>query len=178
MSMECYLAALSAGEAAQLQAEPAGVRRILDRLHRDEDDAWPRDPSTDGWPDSFAALDTIWTWVDWVLTGTNGMTHPSQDPLAFLSSGGEVIEGADVDFGARLVRPNRVQEIARLLSHVAEATIRARFDPAAMEAADLYPGAPIGEPDELASVLRLVEWIRTLFTSSARRGNAVLIVMV
>lgn len=49
--------------------------------------------------------------------------------------------GTDGGYGpARLVRPDAVRAVAAALDAVDIETLRARFDPAAMTAADIYPG--------------------------------------
>lgn len=108
-------------EAKELLEEPEGVDELLES---DDDDT-----SVD--------LDKAWHGLHWLLT-TSVDTVPG-DPLSDVIFGGEGV-GEDLGYGPpRLLRAARVQVVADALARVDRASLRARMDSEAMEAAEVYP---------------------------------------
>jgi histidyl-tRNA synthetase len=96
-------------------------------------------------------------------------------PFAAILGGDEI--GQDGGYGpARLLNPNTVRAVADALDALDVETLRARFDPAAMAAADIYPDIWTNGADEFDSYLmpNLTE-LRRFYHAAAGNGQAVLL---
>lgn len=113
-------------------------------------------------------LDKAWHGIHYLLTESD---DDGNAPLDFLIGGGIEIVGQDVGYGtARAFRANDVRHIAQTLEGVSTAELRARYNPDAMIAAEIYPDiwdrhAPDDSPLEY-----LTEYLETL-----RRGLRTLV---
>jgi hypothetical protein len=84
-------------------------------------------------------LDKAWHGIHYLLTQTD---WGGAFPLNFLVEGGANVGDIEVGVGpARAFRAAEVQAIDQALRGIGEATLRARFDPAAMQALEIYPDA-------------------------------------
>ena len=120
-------------------------------------------------------LDKTWHALHFLLTGEPWGGAP---PLNFLVSGTEV---GDIDVGygpARSFTAEETREIAAALAPITEATLRARFDPAAMMAAEIYPAIWDRDPaqdDTLGYVLERFGPLKQFVTSAAEHGEGLLV---
>ena len=147
---------LSATRAEEVTADPDVLEGLV------EEDT-PRE--------EFLDLDKAWHGLHWLLTGT---TDDSSTPAGMAILGGTEI-GEDWGYGApRLLRPDEVRRVAYVLRDVTEGDLRARFDPAAMKAADLYPSI-WDEEDVFAEYLApQFALMQEFYARAASRGDAVL----
>jgi len=119
-----------------------GMRLVLRRLSPAQLAAARRDPELAGGAlvddadaDELLDLDKLWDGLGYLLTGASA---DSSGPGAAIWGGDEV--GDDLGYGpARLMDPPAVAAAAAALAATPEAALRARWDPAAMMDADLYP---------------------------------------
>jgi hypothetical protein len=99
-----------------------------------------------------------------------------QGPLDLAIRGGEEISD-DLGFGpARYLEVSQVRAVAKALSTVAHETLRQRYDPAAMNAAKVYPGHWDGvrTGDNLDWLLQAFDELLRFYKGSADRGYAVM----
>jgi hypothetical protein len=148
------------------------------RLNADELSRLTKDPSltdelldqTEVLPELY--LDKAWHGIHFLLAGSAWDTTGGAGEAVL---GGEEI-GDDAGYGpARLLTPDRVSAIAAGLSTVQVQTLRARYDAAALSAADIYPGV-WDEPDVFETYLGpYFEELRTFYMAAAQQGDAVLL---
>ncbi len=121
-----------------------------------------------------------WHVVHFLLTGSAWGGEP---PLAETILGGEDF-GAELGYGrCRYLAPERVERVARALEGVASETLRARFEPAQLARADIYPmsGAPLTRdeleeyfPDVFAKLDRLADY----YAEAAEAGQGMLLALL
>ena len=90
---------------------------------------------------------------------------------------GGVELGDDLGDGpARYLLPQQVKQASQHLGILEQAQLRAKFDPAAFEAADIYPGGwTVGEPDAAFEWLWLrLSAIREFFREAAQNNDVML----
>jgi hypothetical protein len=141
-----------------LEADPSAVSELLD----DEQEPLELD------------LDKAWHGIHFLLTGTAWSTSEGAGEAVL---GGDPI-GEDNGYGpARLLSADRVQLVAGQLSDLDVDTMRARFDPAALMDADIYPGI-WGEGDVFDTYLApsLVA-LREFYLAAAQQSQAVLLAL-
>ncbi|GAB3766561.1 YfbM family protein [Microlunatus parietis] len=148
--------ALTGAEASAVRADPES---IWERLNADR-----TSPSA-------VDLDKAWHGIHWLLTGDPWTT---EGPLASVIFGGEELDG---NFGygpPRLLDPSGVAAIAAALADVDPTTLRARFDPAAMASAEVYPDI-WDDADSFAGYLapNFVA-VKEFYRAAAERGQWVL----
>lgn len=115
---------LSSDELKAVQADPATVETLI---FNDDD------PDT---PGAGLDLDKAWHGIHFLLTGS--AWEPGEGPGAAILGGDEI--GEDNGYGpARLLTPEAVRSIAAGLETVEIETLRARYDPDSLAAADIYP---------------------------------------
>jgi hypothetical protein len=121
--------------------------------------------------EEFLDLDKAWHGLHWLLTGT---TDDASTPAGMAILGGAEI-GEDWGYGPpRLLRPDDVRRVADALGELTEDDLRARFDPEAMKAADLYPSI-WDEEDVFAEYLApQYALMQEFYARAASRGDAVL----
>jgi len=118
---------LSTDELQAVLNDPATVTTLLYGDLDDEDAEMP-EPELD--------LDKSWHGIHYLLTGT--AWEIGEGASAAILGGEEI--GEDGGYGpARILRPELVRTIAAALDTLDVETLRARFNPAAMAAADIYP---------------------------------------
>jgi hypothetical protein len=117
------------------------------------------------------SVDKAWQGLHFLLCGN---PWGGELPLSHVVTGGEAI-GEDQGYGpARYLTPFEVQEAAAALSAVSEGQLEARFDPEAMNAADIYPGNWEDE-ENLPWVLDAFREVRQYYADASRKGYAMLI---
>ncbi len=157
--MVCGFSMASDEQIAALHADPERVGAFL----------FP--DSGDGPAD--CDIDKSWHAMHFLLTGEAWGGAP---PLDFIGAGGTEIGDVDVGYGpARALTSAQVQAIAAALAPMTVATLFARWDPAAIRAAEIYGANPddrAGEEEYVGSYFsRLKE-----FVAAAARARLGLIV--
>jgi Domain of unknown function (DUF1877) len=148
------------------------------RLEPDELSRLTKDPSLteellDGDETPFALyLDKAWHGIHFLLAGSAWDTTAGAGEAVL--GGAEI--GDDVGYGpARLLTPDRVSVIAADLRTVELSSLRARYDAAALAAADIYPGV-WDESDVFDTYLGpYFETLREFYVAAADEGQAVLL---
>jgi len=119
-------------------------------------------------------IEKAWHAVHFIVAGTAWETDDSEPATLCVLGGDEC--GEDAGYGpARLHGPAAVAAIAAALP--AADSLRPRYDPAAFERAEIYPGhwetAPIDETwDWIAGAY---DQVRALYREAARAGHAVVV---
>ena len=105
-------------------------------------------------------LDKAWHGIHFLLTAS---AWEGQPPLHFLVAGGTPVGDIDVGYGpARVLTSAEVASVHRALSELPDDTLRARFDPAAFQQADIYPGIWDRDSKEHDLLLYLMDYLGTL----------------
>lgn len=166
MGMELIGRRLSADELRVVLDDPTAVGTLL-YGDLDDDDAEMPDPELD--------LDKSWHGIHYLLTGTAWEIGEGAGTAIL---GGDEI-GEDGGYGpARLLCPETVRTVAAALDALDIETLRARFDPHAMAAADIYPKGWGQGTDEFDSYLapNFAELSR-FYRTAAANGQAVLLAL-
>lgn len=130
-----------------------------------DDDAEMPDPELD--------LGKNWHALHYLLTGTAWEIGDSAADAAIL--GGDEI-GEDGGYGpARVIAPEPVRAIAAGLDAMDVETLRARFDPDAMAAAQIYPRGWAGEAAEFHGLAIHFAELRRFYQAAAKNREAVLL---
>ncbi|MDG6105235.1 YfbM family protein [Dactylosporangium aurantiacum] len=164
MGMDLIGRRLSAGELRAVLADPAAVDELL-YGDLDDDEADMPEPELD--------LDRSWHVVHFLLTGT--AWEVTQGAGEAVLGGVEI--GEDGGYGpARLLDAATVRRIAAALDTLDVDALCARFDPAAMTAADLYPDTLRLGPGDVRSFLDpYLADLRRFYATAATNGEAVLL---
>ena len=121
MSMIGNLLAVTQSELDALYDDPAEISDFLYETH--EDDA--------------VDIDKTWHAIHFMLTG---QVYDGDGPVSQVILGGEPIGEEEIGYGpARGLSAAEVKDIDTALRAVSEADFRAKFDAAALTAADIYP---------------------------------------
>jgi len=150
---------LAATRAEEVAADPALLEDLVEE-------------DTSG--EEFLDLDKAWHGLHWLLTGT---TDDASTPAGQAVLGGTEL-GEDWGYGPpRLLRPDDVRRVAGALDALTADDLRARFDPAAMTAADVYPF--IWDEDDVFDEYLAPSYgsLRDFYARAASRGDAVLAVV-
>ncbi len=153
MGMCGMLAQVAPDELAAMQADPVHV---------------PAKATTPG-PYS---LEKMWQAVHFLITGQEWEGDP---PLSLAVFGHEEI-GEDGGYGpARYLTPEEVRTVSAALSAITTEELRRRFDPAAFEAAEVYPNVWDEDPDDLFEEIEsYFSGLVAYYRDAASRGNAML----
>jgi hypothetical protein len=121
-------------------------------------------------PAASLSLEKDWHTIHYLLCGA---TKPGNSLLSQVILGGTEIGNDDLGYGpARYFDANRTVEIARELGRSGlETEMRARFDPAKMVAAELYPGG--WEPWEVDNLINEFHELRDFFAEASANGRVV-----
>jgi hypothetical protein len=153
---------------AELQAVLDDHRTVSTLLYGDLDDldADMPDPDLD--------LGKSWHALHYLLTGTAWEIGETAAGAAIL--GGDEI-GDDGGYGpARLLRPEAVRTVAAALDVLNVQTLRTRFDPDALAAAEIYPHGWAGGTDVFDSFIAPnLNELRRFYRTAAANGEAVLL---
>lgn len=146
---------LSAEELAAVLADPEKVGTLFQ-----------------GGPDELD-LDKAWHGLHYLLNGTTYEVRGDAGPAII---GGDPI-GPDLGMGpARLLMPDAVRAVAAGLDTLDEATLRDRFDPAAMSEAEIYPHIWEDGDDEFDGyLLPNFTALRDFYRAAAEHGDGVLL---
>jgi hypothetical protein len=121
-------------------------------------------------------LDKAWHGLHFLLTSTAWEGEP---PLDLLVAGGTPLDEIEDGYGPpRLIGAREVAAAHRALSGLSDEVLRARFDPRAMTAADIYPAIWDRDPGEDDALGYLMENLHVLRDGLARASAAGLGVVV
>ena len=124
-------------------------------------------------PDPGLDLGKSWHAIHYLLTGTAWEIGDDAAGAAIL--GGDEI-GEDGGYGpARVLDPVSVRAIAAELDAMDVETLRARFDPNAMAAAQIYPDIWAGGAVEFNGLAVHFAELRRFYRAAAENGEAVLL---
>ncbi|MGE0326815.1 MAG: YfbM family protein, partial [Polyangiaceae bacterium] len=159
----CFMR-LPGADLAKLFAKPESIH---DYLYGEDDEPAAGTTSMD--------VDKAWQGIHWLLTGT---AWEGDGPAAFIIQGGEQVGDEDVGYGpARGFTPAEVKAVAEALRGLTTEILHARFDPEAMEEADIYPsGIWVDEGDEAFEYLEsYFDALKDFVLGAAREGEAMLV---
>lgn len=132
-------------------------------------------------------VDKAWHAIHFTL---NGHAWEGEEPLFLAVLGGEEFdeefgEEYDEEFGeydgadpARYLWPEQVKEVATALRSISPQDFAARYDPAALAAANIYPPIWNRADDGLWYVQHHYKALRTFYLEAAERGAAVILYLV
>jgi hypothetical protein len=113
-----------------------------------------------------------WHGLHWLLCQE---AWDGPEPLKHAVLGGEEI-GEDLGYGpARLVDAATVRAVAAALAVTSRETLRQRFNPAAMAAAQIYAFDDARDADGRDDFLDAFDRVKQLFGDAAGRGHSILI---
>ncbi|MCY1044270.1 YfbM family protein [Corallococcus sp. bb12-1] len=170
MNMLCTLRSATETQLQSLREAPTRLESFLE----DEEDF------DDAKGAAFLELDIgeAWHGLQFLLTDTAWEGTP---PLDFLVRGGEDVGDIPSDEGtARVFDAAGVKALAEALKTVSEDTLRQRFDPARLQAEDIYPGTweeeePAEDVDPLEELVSYFVELRKFTAAVAKRGHALLV---
>jgi hypothetical protein len=161
--MELIGRRLSAAELTAVLADATEVDMLL-YGDLDDDEAEMPEPELD--------LDKSWHGIHYLLTGT--AWEIGEGAGSAILGGVEI--GQDGGYGpARLVDPDTVRAIAAGLDALDVETLRARFEPGAMKAAEIYPDSWTDGTDDVDYLMSHFAELRRFYHSAAVHGQAVLL---
>jgi len=151
---------------------------VLQYLGLDEDEAADDSPGED---DEMIAMDLDKSWhaIHFLLTGS---AWEGDGTLSFLLQGGTDVEGIDAGYGPpRLLTSEEVAEVSQALTAVSPEELRRRFDPEALQEADIYPNIWMRDPkedDTLGYVLEYYDQLRNFIATANRKGMGLIVAMM
>jgi hypothetical protein len=158
MSMIGNFLAIPPDRLAALIAEPSLVHSLIyQETGRDPEDL---------------DIDKSWHAIHYTL---NGSAWEGDGPLALAVMGGEEI-GEDVGYGpARYLDPAQVKAVAAAISLITPQDFSTKFNPAALDAEEIYPEGWDGTgPEALEYVLDYYSQLSSFYQAAAERGYAVI----
>ncbi len=130
--------------------------------------------------DRYVTIDKDWHALHVLLTGeisNPSAIQPAPPPLGNVVTGGtETL--IDATYGkVRFLKPEEVREVADALSRITVQDLKARFDPIAFTAAQVYPNPRPGgwNIEELEPLLWVYPQLVGFFRDAAREGDVVLL---
>lgn len=112
-----------------------------------------------------------WHGLHYLLTGE---TEEASGPLAFLLSGGQNL--GDESEPIRYFSPDETSAINRAVTAVSDDNLWSRFNPQAMEAADVYPGIWDEDEEDLKEeYLMYFGQLKKLIAAAAAQGHGLLV---
>jgi len=163
MGMTSFFAAIDPDTLDLLRAEP---ERLADYLFPDDDEGTELDNALD--------IDKAWHGIHYLLNGT---TEGGDEPYSLVILGGQEI-GEDLGYGpARLLFPEQVADIAGALREMDADALEARFDPVAMEEAQIYPEQTWTRDGQeaLDYLLHYYARLTDFYEAAAARGDGVIL---
>lgn len=117
-------------------------------------------------------VDKAWHGIHFVLTGRQ---YGGAQPLSNVIFGEQQIGEEEVGYSPALgTSSDRVKSIAEALSQLTEADFRARFDAAALTAADIYPQIWDEGDEALDYLATYFLELKAFYASAAQDGKAVI----
>lgn len=128
----------------------------------------PRDAGDEG------DADKSWHGMHWLFTGT---AEGGEFPASFILLDGEPVGDEDVGYGpARIFRAEQVHQIDSFLQGLEDGPLKNRFDPALMDAANVYPqGWERDGAVGLEYIMENVSSMRGIIRDAAARGHCLLL---
>lgn len=165
MSMIGIFRRLPGEDLARLLRDPSPILEYLQE-----------EPSEDFGPFVDVDVDKAWHGIHFLLTGT---AWEGDEPLDFIAKGGQPIGDEDVGYGpARGYTPEQVGRLATTLAALSDEQLRGRYNPRAMEAAEIYPNIWKREGDEgLEYLLGYFHELRDFIAAGAAAGEALIVFM-
>jgi hypothetical protein len=168
MGMYCDVRMISPAEFDRLAEEP-------DALFEGEfDDDAAESTGDQRGPDASPkriSLEKAWHALHYLLTGT---AQEGSGPLAFILAGGQNL--GDESEPIRYLAPDETRAINRAVTSVSDDNLWSRFNPQAMEAADVYPGIWDEDEDELKEeYLDYFGQLKKLVAAAAAEGHGLLV---
>lgn len=162
MSMNGCYRRVTAAELEVLRAEPLALGAFLA-------------PPGDMPPPVDRHLDIGGTWqaIHFLLTG-----HPwaGGQPLANVVLGGEAVGDEDFGYGpVRSLEPTQVAAVAQALEAIPAEELLSRFDPDAMNAAEVYPGGWSEDEAWREHLAEKYREVQNLFANAASHGEGMLL---
>jgi hypothetical protein len=161
MSMIGNYVRVSPGQLAELRANPDSIADFL----------YPADgaPSLANHLD----VDKMWHAIHFLL---NGDTWEGEVPVVNAVLGGEPIGEVDVGYGpARFLKPGEVRALAEALSDIPADELLARFDPTALNDADVYPQGWSGNPHDREYIASNYRQLVAFLRAASENGEAVIV---
>ncbi len=120
-----------------------------------------------------ADVDKAWHAIHYMLTGR---AEGGEKPASLAIFGGVAV-GEDLGYGPpRLLKPESVVEVANLLEQITPDELAKRYDPKAMDAANIYPNIWVRDGNEgLEYVLEWYIELREFYMKARNRGDGVLL---
>lgn len=157
MSMIGNFLALTQSELDALYANPESVPSVIYDTRASE----------------IVDVDKAWHGIHFILTGEQ---YGGEGYLAHVIMGGVPIGEEDVGYGpARGMSASEVKEVASAIRQVSETDFRAKFDPAALSSADIYPQIWDEGDDALDYVAENFLETKRFYQTAAEQGLAVVL---
>jgi len=124
---------------------------------------------------SVLALDKAWHGLHFLLTGSASSTD---GPMGQAILGGRAV-GKDFGYGpARIVSAGQVRSIARALQGLNPAALAGKYDPQAMQHAEVYPSIWTREGQEgFRFLMNYLPALQAFYEKAAESGLAVVVVL-
>ena len=154
------------------RVHPDDADRLLTPSHDLDVDEWldAREDIGDG-----VDLDKYWHAIHFLLTGTAG--DLPDHPVGALMSGGRTIGRTEERRPERLLSPEAVHRLAAALRDVSWAGLSTRYDPGALEAAEIYPGYwTRNDIDHLPDVIERYDDLSRIATETEKSGGWLLVI--
>lgn len=177
MGMRLQLYSLSNDHVAALLADPPLVWDVLGADDPELREGQGQPGGLDLAPDEVETedLDKAWHGIHYLLTGS---AWEGEGPLGFICQGGRAVGDIDTGYGpARALDAAEVKALAAALADVDAARLAERFDPAAMEAQDIYPNIWDEGDEALAYCQQFYASMQAFIAHTAQRGYGLLICM-
>jgi hypothetical protein len=167
MSMICRFVAIEAERLDELRDD---AEAALDAMFEAEES---------GDEDRMLDIDKAWHAIHFLL---NDSAYEGEGTAALVIFGGQTIaqdEPQDQEAGEMIVRyltPSEVEDVAALLADISVEELEGRYDPDAMEQAEIYPTGVWAEERQEAFdyVAEYYEQLVEFYEAAAERGDAVL----
>lgn len=127
----------------------------------------------------YFSLEKEWQALHFLIAGESGEAENTQatSPHCNVVMGGTPTQ-FEAGYGfVRYLTPEEVRAVAELLSTISVEELRQRFDPAAFNAAQIYPDPQPGgwDEEEIEPLLEMYPELVTFFQNAARDGDIVLL---
>jgi hypothetical protein len=168
MGMYCDVRMLSPAEFDRLAEEPDA---LFEGEFDDDAAELTGDPSDPNASPKRISLEKAWHGLHYLLTGT---AQEGSGPLAFILAGGQNL--GDDSEPIRYFAPNETSAINRAVTAVSDDNLWSRFNPQAMEAADVYPGIWDEDEEDLKEeYLMYFGQLKKLIAAAAAQGHGLLV---
>jgi len=120
-----------------------------------------------------AYLDKAWHAIHFLLAGDAGA---GDLPAGYLVHGGQELGEVDLGYGpVRVLTPMQTREFADHVERIGESELEERYDPEALQAADVYPGSWGRDGDEFQYLWGHFERLQSFLREAREEGQALLV---